>query len=161
MLCRNVLIATAVTLIASPSFGAVSPKDIQGQWRCDPYTMNGPGMTITVVEQRLYSKDGSYFESSTSSTKLNGGRVITTKSNISGSWQLNEGIIELQFKSTAFLSSDDKDYSLEMGQRDADAQLQRKNWAKEKVLEFGKRLVTTPVQAMYKAAEVIVSCRRA
>ena len=118
-------------------------------------------MTITVVEQRLYSEDGSYFELSTSSIKLNGGRVITTKSNISGSWQLTEGIIELQFNSTAFLSSDDKDYSLEMGQRDADAQLQKKNWSKGKVLEFGKRLVTTPVQSMYKAAEVVVTCGRA
>lgn len=144
-----------------PSLGAVSQSRINGTWNCEPYTMNGKNMTITVEEQHTYGKDGSYSELSTSTIKGDSGGTVTTKSSLSGSWLLTKGVIELQFNSGGFFFSSNRNYTLEMGQHDLDAQLKKKNWAKMKILESRKRLVTTTVDPMYKEAQVLVTCTRA
>jgi hypothetical protein len=153
-------IFAVIAMCALPVFGAVTRSDIEGTWTCDPYTMTGKNMTITVNEQHVYQKDGSHSEVDTSTIRLDGGITLTTKSRLSGSWQLADGVIELRKNSAKFLFSSNSNYTTEMGQRDLDAQLQKKNWSKMKVQMFPNRIVTTPINSMYKEARVPVTCRR-
>jgi len=160
MTVKNAIFLVAVAASPSLSLGAVSSSNIEGTWACDPYTMNGKGLTIAVVEQHTYGNGGSYSELSTSTIKSGGGGTVIAKSGLSGSWLLANDVIELKFTSGQFLSSSNPNYTLEMGQHALDLQLQKKNWSKMKVLEFHKRLVTTPVDPMYKEAKVLVTCHR-
>jgi len=155
------LLLTAIALISPPVLGAARPSDIQGKWNCGPYTMKGQDRTIAVLEKASYGKDGSYSEISATTLSFDGGTKVTSRGKLSGSWQLIDGVIELHFKSFVVLSSDNPIYTVEMFQRSADAQMLKKNWAKNRVLEFGKKLVYKPVDSMYKEAEVTVTCIRA
>lgn len=149
-----------LTLSPLPSLGAVTPSNIEGTWSCDPYTMKGKNITITVEERHKYEKGGMYSERGTSTITVLDGRTVTTESSLSGSWLLSNGIIELEFTSGKFLSSSSQNYTIQMGQDALDAELKKKNWSKMRVLEFHKRLVTTAVDPMYKEAQVLVSCNR-
>lgn len=68
--------------------------------------------------------------------------------------------LESHFGKSEFLWSDDPTYTIAMGQEDLDAQVKKKDWAKSKILELGEKLVTTPIESMYKGAEVVSTCVR-
>jgi hypothetical protein len=161
MSATKVILVAAIALGLPPSLAATKQPRLDGEWTCNPYTMTGKNMTVTVQEQHRYGKDGSYSEVSTSTIKLDSGISLTTKSSLAGSWMLTNGVIELKFGSGEFLSSSNSNYTLGMGQSALDTELQKKNWSKMKILEFGKRLVTTPVAPMYEEAKVVVTCTRA
>ncbi|HMB56292.1 MAG TPA: hypothetical protein VKM35_03690 [Arenimonas sp.] len=154
---RKILAAAALASIASPCCAAVAPADIAGQWKCGQYSIKGPDTTVNIVDEPAYAKDGSFSELSTA-TMIQGGLSVTTRTRLQGSWKLADGIIDIHFDSAKFISSDSRDYTLAMGQEDANARLKRKNWAKKKVLEAGKHLVTQPVEATTTDA---VTCTRA
>lgn len=160
MRIQKTIVFGASALWALASFGAVTQQDIEGTWACDPYTMTGQNMTVTVTEQRTYGAAGSYFESETSLVKVNNGITVTTESNARGSWSLVKDTITLRFASVKFLSSSNSNYTVAMGQLALDEQHRKKDWSTSKVLEFRQRLVTTPIQPMYKEAQVVVSCTR-
>jgi hypothetical protein len=56
MCLQKTIVLAAFGLYPLASLGAVTQQDIEGIWACDPYTMTGKNMTITVTEQRTYGK---------------------------------------------------------------------------------------------------------
>ena len=129
-------------------------------WKCGPYSVGGPGFLTTVTDTSIYDKDGSYRETSEKSVRLTDGRVVNLRDRSFGTWVIKTDIIEIRYDRVEFLSSDDPAYTVKMGQADADAQQKKKNWSKSKIRELGDKLVTFPVESMYKGAEVQVTCVR-
>lgn len=160
MCIQKMMLAGALALFPLASPAAVTQQDIEGSWVCDPYTMTGKNMTITVTEERKYGKAGGYYELESSLIKMDNGITLTTQSSASGFWSVSKDEIALQFSSGKFLSSSNSNYTLAEGQRAVDEQLKKKNWSKSRVLEYQKRLVTTPIKPMYEEAQVVVSCTR-
>ena len=107
-----------------------------------------------------YASDGSYRETSETAYRLTNGKVVTLRDRSRGSWTLKDDVIFVRYDKVEFLSSDDPAYTVKMGQDSADAQQKKKTWSKSRILELGDRLVKFPVEAMYKGAEVKVTCHR-
>ena len=140
--------------------GGTPNISLPGVWKCGPYTMAGERFDITAVEISTYLKDGSYRSTSELTVRLAGGKVVKTRERSYGSWTLLNDIIEIRYNKVEFLSSDDPAYTKEMGQAASNAQQKKKNWAKYKILELKDKLIMLPIELMYKAAEVKVSCVR-
>lgn len=115
---------------------------------------------MTVVDHPIYYAGGGYGEVSDALITTVNGDQIRIKSSLEGSWKFDGKIIYVKFDRGQFLSSDNPGYSVAAGQNALDAQLLKKNWAKRKVLELGMRLVTRPVDPMYKDADVVVTCTK-
>lgn len=115
-------------LITSPlvAHGGVNPKDIEGNWACDPYTMTNAAMTVTVTEYRTYDRSGNYEELGTSVIKAANGLTLTTKSTLSGSWSVDGDILSLSFTSGQFLDSSNTNYTIAMGQAVLDEGLKKR-----------------------------------
>lgn len=133
---------------------------LHGTWKCDPVTMVGTGFDLTLTSNKTYQRDGSYRGTSDVAVRVANGKVVRTRDRSFGSWTLKEDIIKVHYDKVEFLSSDDPAYTLKTGQMDADAQQKRKNWSKSKILTLDDKLVTVPVESMYKGAEVVVTCAR-
>jgi hypothetical protein len=116
---------------------------------------------ITVVDRPTFSASGKYVELSDAVMTGPGGIRIGSRSEQDGSWSSDGKVIYVKYGRGKVLSSDNPDYPIATFQKALDAQLQRKNWSKSKVLELGTRLVTKPVEPMYKEADVVVTCARA
>jgi hypothetical protein len=147
-------------LSASCTAGDARNVSLLGAWKCGPYAMAGERFDITAMETSTYLTDGSYRATSELTVRLAGGKVVKTRDRSYGSWTLKNDIIEIRYNKVEFLSSDDPAYTTEMGQADSDAQQKKKNWAKYKILELNDKLILLPVESMYKAAEVTVTCVR-
>ncbi|MDQ1817280.1 hypothetical protein [Massilia scottii] len=131
-----------------------------GEWKCGPYTMAGPELTITVEQTSNYSNDSKFWAIAEVDIRLTNGKVIKTRNRASGNWSLKNRIIEIHYDNVEFLSSGDPSLTVAMGQAALDAQQKKRNWARFKVLELGKRFVSVPLEVINKAAEVEVICIR-
>lgn len=140
--------------------GIVPSMPLQGVWKCDPYTLTGKGFATTATETSTFLMDGSYRGTSELIIRLESGRVVKTRDRSFGNWTLKDNIIKIHYDKVEFLSSDDPTYTVQMGQSNADAQQKKKNWSKSKILHLDDKLVTSPIESMYKGADVVVTCVR-
>lgn len=161
MILRTTLILATCVLWSTISHANDFQREaLLGVWKCGPYTMVGEGFDVTAAGTSSFGKDGTYTSTSDLTVQLQSGKVVKTRDRAFGSWSFDGRVIEIHYDRTEFLWSDDPSYTVEQGQRNADAQLKKKSWTKEKVLELGERLTTIPVESMYKGAEVPVTCVR-
>jgi hypothetical protein len=153
----------ASLLLLSPATVLSDPKysDIVGSWLCGPYEIKGSDFSVSAIDRTTYSADGQVTEWSTVTITMPDGTIVRTESRYEGHWTLTGDIIEREYKTWKFLSSDSPTISIAKGQASVDAQMQRKNWSKSRILEYDEQLVTIPVESMYKEAEVRVSCGKA
>lgn len=131
-----------------------------GTWICGPYAMAGEEFSMTVVESATYLDNGNYLTVSDLKIRLKNGKIITTRDRSSGRWALTDDLINIHYDKVEFLSSDDPDYTIQMGQAAADAQQKKKSWAKYRILELQEKLIILPVKPMYEAAASAVTCVR-
>ena len=143
------------------SHAAPTVADVTGTWSCGPYEMKGPDFVVSAVDLRTYSGDGKFDELGTASYELPGGERIRIQTRRVGSWSLVGDIIEIQYTSATFLSSDSPFLPMAAGQASLDAQMERGRVSKKRVIAYGEKLVTIPVAPLHKQAEVQVSCSRA
>lgn len=146
--------------VAAPTMADARSAALLGVWNCGPYTVAGEGFSVTGTETSTYLMDGKFRGTSEYAVRLASGRVVRMRDRSFGSWTLKNDIIEIRYDKVEFLSSDNPAYTVQMGQAAADAQQEKKNWSKAKILELGDKLITVPVEAMYKGAEVVVTCVR-
>jgi hypothetical protein len=159
---RSVKFLYPLFFFLSASCTASEARNISlaGTWKCGPYAIEGERFKITALETSTYLTDGGYRSSSELTVRLAGGKVVKTRDRSFGNWALKRGIIEIDYRKVEFLSSDDPAYTVEMGQRDSDAQQKKKNWAKYKIMDLNEKLILLPVETMYKAAAVKITCVR-
>jgi hypothetical protein len=123
--------------------------------------MTEPDFLVSAIDRTTYSSNGEITELSTVAYTLTDGSRVRFETQSEGKWTLTGDVIEVQWTSARFLRSDSPTISIAEGQASLDAQMQRKSWSKSRVLEYGERLVTIPVESVYKEAEVQVSCSKA
>lgn len=157
MLVRCALILMALAGIKTVS-AEVTNNDLIGVWHCGPYDMVNDNMVISTKEHKTYNKSGYFKEISTSTLRFSSGGSTTMQIKLEGQWTLAENVITVQFNKATFLSSDNPNYTIAMGQRQADKQMQAKNWAKIKVDVQGDKMIYSPIETMYKEAQVMVRC---
>ena len=137
------------------------PRDaLLGDWKCGPTTMVGEDFQVTTSTATTYGPDGRYQSLSEINVQLSSGKVVRTRDQVWGSWSLKGRIVEVRYARVKFLWSDDPSYTVDMGQEDAEAQLRKKDWAKLRIISYGSEMVTTPIESMYKGAEVLTTCVR-
>ncbi len=149
-----------VGLLAFGAFFSLNAgaDDLIGVWYCGPYEMKSGDMAIRTKEQKHYRVDGSYSEIAISTVRFGSGVVTTMKMRLDGRWQQQADEVTVQFDKATFLSSDNPNYTIAMGQLQADSQMAKKNWAKSLVLVLGDKMMYRPIDAMYKETEVEVRC---
>lgn len=145
-------------MACSKVWAKTNERELIGIWHCGPYEMRNADMTITTREQKKYRKDGGYTEVATSTVSLPGGVMTTMSMQLDGRWQLSDDVVTMTFDKATFLSSDNPNYTVAIGQQQADAQMAKKNWAKNHISIKGDRMLYQPLDAMYKEAEVLVRC---
>ena len=148
-------------LIALGSGAAPQASNIQGSWACGPYKMHAPDMTISAVERRTFSPDGSFTGLGKATYSLSDQTEIRVETKHQGTWLLSGDVVRIDYTSAEFLSSDSPILTVAMGQASLDAQMRKKGWSKRRVLAFDqKNLTMVTVDATDKSAEVEVSCSR-
>lgn len=159
----NIRALGCLLVILGPTIALGGPQDsdIVGAWICGPYEMQGPDLVVSAIDRTTYSSDGKLTNVSSVTYTSTDGKKVRFETRQEGTWTLKGDVIEMLYTSGTFLGSDSPTISMAAGQASVDAQMQRKNWAKARVLEYGERLVTVPVEAIYKEAEVRVSCSKA
>jgi len=155
------LLLAATSSCASGSTALVGPSDLVGHWRCGPVVMRGPGLTVTASEEIAREEAGNYVSYGTTLVEAQGRAPVTLKDRSSGTWKLEDGILNIQVLRAEILSTSDPDVTMESAQRAQDAQLKKKSIYQDRIFEYTRvRYRTIPVNAMYKQAEVEQSCER-
>jgi hypothetical protein len=156
-----IIVRTTLLLVPCTVLGAPSNADIEGAWKCGPYEMQGSEFVIVATDRPTYSSDGKFTEVGIATYTDSDGSSVRMETRLTGNWMLIKDIIEIHFTSAEFVSSDSPAFPVAKGQASLDAQMKRKNWGKKRVLSYGEKLVTVPVEALNKQAEVQVSCSKA
>lgn len=154
------ILAVLVALSPLASIAAVTPQAVEGAWACEPYIIREKGMTVIVTERPTYGPAGSFYGTATAVIKADSGATVKRRSSTYGKWSVEQDVITIKFDAGRFLESSDPNFTIAMGQRGLDKQLQKNSSARLKVLESRTRLVTTPIKPMYEEALVTVSCKR-
>ncbi len=158
----SLLLLLATTSACASATPALSkPSDLLGTWRCGPVVMQGSGFTVTYSEQITWEGGGTYvsYGATVMATPNKVPVTLTDRSN--GTWKLEDGIIETHVLRSQFLSASDPAVTREAGQKAHDDQIKKKSVYQNRILEHtADRYRTFPVNAMYKEAEVELSCDR-
>lgn len=158
-------IAVAILLLAAGSAAAttppISPADLLGTWRCGPTVMQGPGFTVTVIDETTKLPNGTFTGHTRSVISAPGKAPLTLQDRSSGTWELVGDVVRSRINHLEFLSASDPSVTKEAGQKAQDEQLAEKSVYESRILEFnGTHSRSIPVNSMYKEAAVESTCER-
>lgn len=131
-----------------------------GKWKCGPMTMFGEGFQVNLTYTSNYEKDGRYHATSESTTRVTDGRKITMRDRSFGKWTLTNNIIRVDYDRVEFLYSDSPEWTIKMGQDNADAHQRKQSWSKWQIQTLDEALIKIPVQTIYEGARVQTTCIR-
>jgi hypothetical protein len=141
-------------------FGSTASQ-LVGKWNCEQYVMKTDIYNVTVNEYPVYEANGNFFEISEATIEYPNGFSFTFETKLTGTWVLNNKVLDIKFKQAEFLSSDNPQITNQKGQKIADDQFNKKNWAKSEVTFIGEKFKYKPIDPMYKEANMVVTCGKA
>ena len=154
-------IAAMLVTSAAAASQPIAQSDLLGAWRCGPTVMQGPGFTLTVMDETKKLPDGTYTAHTTTVVSAPGKAPITLKDRSNGTWELKGDVVRTHVLRAEFLFASDSSFTKEAGQKAQDDQLAKKSVYESRILELtGTRSRSIPINSMYKEAAVESRCER-
>ncbi|GIU12375.1 hypothetical protein TUM4445_26660 [Shewanella sp. MBTL60-112-B2] len=123
--------------------------------------MNNEAYDVIVHDSPAYKANGQFLEVSKATVEYPNGFSFTFEVELIGTWTFKSNIIDIKFEQSTFLSSNSPEINKQKGQKIADDQLVKKNWAKNEVISLGEKLQFKAVDPMHKEANVLITCKKA